>query len=77
MKLREIVKLTEGFFRNEIPMEKKEADKIAKYMKRKWMKTSVSWTMHEGDNHLFTYNSKTGMLMTDMTITKVKKMLSA
>jgi len=70
------MKLEEGFFKNEIEMTVANAKKLSGKMKKNWKKNKTSWTLHDGENHIFTYNTKRKVLMTDMDKKKVTDMLN-
>jgi len=76
MKLNEIRPLTEGFFKNEIDMTVADAKKISGKVKKNWVKGGTSWTIHNGEDHLFTYNTKRNVLMTDMSKKEVMDIIS-
>jgi len=74
--LRNNIKLNEGFFKNEIDMTVADAKKLSGKMKKNWKKRPSSWTLHDGENHIFTYNVKRKVLMTDMAKKKVTDMIN-
>lgn len=75
MKLNELKPLKEGFFRNEFEVSKKEARKLSSVFRRNWNKYKTTWTMHDGEDHLFTYIPSRNVLMTDMDWMKIKKLI--
>lgn len=72
MKLKEFL-ITEGFFKNIIMMDEKEANELSISYAKNWDKDGKTWTMHDGEDHLFTYKVKTGELMTDKTKQEINK----
>lgn len=67
--------LAEGFFKNNFSVTQAEVKKLSPHYAKNWSKGGTSWTMHDGDNHLFTYNTKTGELMTDKSKAELSKII--
>jgi hypothetical protein len=67
--------IAEGFFKNSFYIEKLEAEKLSIKYGKNWEKTRKTWTMHDGENHLFTYNTKTEELMTDKSKQELSKVV--
>ena len=57
--------LTEGFFNYDYFIDNTRAMELVDKF-GDWEKHGTTWTMHDGENHLFTYLEKDGKLMTDM-----------